>query len=350
MKYYIRIAVIIFLSSTCLFFSACRSGNKKVSEPEIRQGTAIVITGAAARIPQETALLEELDKRGLLEDVVFISGASAGSINSAVLNGILAGKYSWKEYKEVLFKLQNKDIYIFNGKELPVDTSPLSHFLKEIINSRLGYKEIRDLPVATSLSVSRSKVIVHHNRTYRFSNKMINKESDPDLDLVEILMASGAFPVAFPKQRISNLKTVPDEYFIDGGIAEDRIPFEAVIQFEKFRNKGVKKMFIISRKSVKVPDLSDELKNLGINDSGFFNQLGISLDEISDKGFNRALRNLAESDSILASRTYVYIPDFKENFLLFDFTRMEEEYKVTNNWARNHEPVLLRNYLKNNSK
>jgi predicted acylesterase/phospholipase RssA len=53
-----------------------------------RNGVAVLLTGAAARIPQEAALLEELDKRGLLEDLVFISGVSSGALNSVMLNGI----------------------------------------------------------------------------------------------------------------------------------------------------------------------------------------------------------------------------------------------------------------------
>jgi predicted acylesterase/phospholipase RssA len=50
-----------------------------------RSGTAIVMTGAAARIPQEAALLEELYNRGLMKNVVFISGVSSGALNSVAL-------------------------------------------------------------------------------------------------------------------------------------------------------------------------------------------------------------------------------------------------------------------------
>jgi predicted acylesterase/phospholipase RssA len=52
-----------------------------------RSGTAIIMTGAAARIPQEAALLEELYNRQLLKNVVFISGVSSGALNAVALNG-----------------------------------------------------------------------------------------------------------------------------------------------------------------------------------------------------------------------------------------------------------------------
>ena len=42
-------------------------------------GVAVILTGAVARIPQEAALLQELDRRGLLKNVVFISGVSSGA-------------------------------------------------------------------------------------------------------------------------------------------------------------------------------------------------------------------------------------------------------------------------------
>jgi hypothetical protein len=61
------------------------------------------MTGAAARIPQEAALLEELYNRGLLKNVVFISGVSSGALNAVMLNGILSREMTWKEYKNDYF-------------------------------------------------------------------------------------------------------------------------------------------------------------------------------------------------------------------------------------------------------
>jgi predicted acylesterase/phospholipase RssA len=74
-----------------------RTGKDKIAEPPVskRSGIAIIMTGAAARIPKEAALLQELYNRKLLRNVVFISGVSSGAINSVALNGILSGKITW---------------------------------------------------------------------------------------------------------------------------------------------------------------------------------------------------------------------------------------------------------------
>jgi hypothetical protein len=73
--------ILLITLISLLFISAKQNRLKK--EPVIlsRSGTAIIMTGAAARIPQEAGLLEELYNRGLLKDVVFISGGKNGQID-----------------------------------------------------------------------------------------------------------------------------------------------------------------------------------------------------------------------------------------------------------------------------
>ena len=97
-------------------------------------------------------------------------------------------------------------------------------------------------------------------------SRKINEESDPSLSLVDIMMASSAFPVVFPAVRIRNVKTIPDVEYVDGGVGEDHVPYHALLDFEKFRGAEVEKVYIVSRKSDSIPEISDELKNLGIND------------------------------------------------------------------------------------
>ena len=111
--------LLIIIIFPLLFFSGRKEINKDDHTYQKRNGTAVIMTGAAARIPQEAALLEELYHRGLLKSVVFISGVSSGALNSVMLNGILSGKITFTEYKEILFKLKNSDIFIQDGKKLP---------------------------------------------------------------------------------------------------------------------------------------------------------------------------------------------------------------------------------------
>ncbi|MCX6334082.1 MAG: patatin-like phospholipase family protein [Bacteroidia bacterium] len=310
-----------------------------------REGTAIIMTGAAARIPQEAALLEELYRRGKLNDVVFISGVSSGALNAVMLNGILSGNMTWVEYKKILFSLKNSDIYIQNGKKLPVDTKPARELYTAVVEDRLGYHKIGDLPYMTAISFTNLKDLFLKKRVYRMCSQKINEESDTTLSLVDIMMASSAFPVAFPPVRIKNASTIPDVEYIDGGVGDDHVPFHALFEFERFRGKGVERVYIISRKSDSIPEVGEELANLGIKDRKIFDRLGISLENILKKDIIRRLEDYEKEAPELCQRTYIWIPDFKKDFFLMNFNNLQDQYTTTQQWARTHNPVTLEEYL-----
>lgn len=351
MKHFnILTGLLILAVITAIIFLTGRKDISRVSSagPE-RSGKAILITGAAARIPQEAALLEELHKRGLLNDVVFISGVSSGALNSVMLNGILSGKMTWTEYKSVLFGIENSDIFIQEGKKLPVNTEPERKFITDIVENKLGYHQIGDLPFMTGISITHLSDFDLKKTVYRMCSRKINNETDTTLNLVDILMASTSFPIAFPPVRIKNVKTIPDMEYIDGGVGDDHVPYKALLDFEKFRGAGVEKVYIISRKSDSIPEVSEELRVLGINDRGMFDKLGISLDNILKKGIIKRLEAFTIEAPELALRTYVWIPDFKADFLMFSFSNMKEQFDMTSRWAQTHDPVPLSVYLLTNS-
>jgi hypothetical protein len=310
-----------------------------------RKGTAILITGAAARIPQEAALLEELYNRGDLEDVVFISGVSSGAINSVVLNGILSKKMTWDTYKNLLFDIKNSDVFIRAEKRLPLDTEPLRQLLTGIVHGKLGYNQIGDLPYMTELSITDVKDLDLKRRVYRMCSRKINVETDTTLDIVDILMASTSFPIAFPPCKIGNVKTIPNVEYSDGGVGDDHVPFEALLEFERFRGVGVEKVYIISRKSDSIPEISEELKGLGINDNGVFDKLGISMDNILSKGLIKRLEAFSKEAPELVERSYVYVPDYPATFLMFNFENLKQQYILTSDWAKAHNPEPLADYL-----
>jgi predicted acylesterase/phospholipase RssA len=325
------------------------SGRKSISTnnpvyPK-RSGTAIIMTGAAARIPQEAALLEELYNRGIMKDVVFISGVSSGALNSVVLNGILTGKMTWAEYKKILFNLKNSDIFIQDGKTLPVNTEPARKFITDVVENKLGYHRIGDLPFMTEISFTHISDLDLKKTVYRMCSRKINKETDTTLNLVDILMASTSFPVAFPPVRIRNAKTIPDVEYVDGGVGDDHIPYQALLDFEKFRGTGVERVYFISRKSDSIPEVSEELRVLGINDKGVFDKLDISLDNILKKGFIKRLEAYSVEAPELVPLSYVWIPDFQADFLMFSFNNLKEQYDMTSQWAQTHDPVSLADYL-----
>jgi predicted acylesterase/phospholipase RssA len=331
-----------------LLFPGCTTSSSQPKQLLPPEGTAIIITGAAARIPQEAALLEQLYKTGQLNNVVFIGGASSGALNTVMLNAILSKKITWKQYIGWLSEIRTKDIYISDGEKLPVDIEPLRHFLTRIVNDSLGYYQMKDLPITSAISITDINMLGMHKKNYRLSNKKINTESDPNLNVVDVLMASTAFPIVFPEERIPNVTTLPDHTFADGGIGDDHIPYTGLLDFIQYREQSVKKVIIVSRKSDLEPDVSEELKTLGITDKGFFDKLGISLDEILYKGFLKAMKALQKEAPGLAERTKVYIPDFPNNFLLLNFNDLEEQYKVTKAWALKHNPVPMEVYLSEN--
>jgi predicted acylesterase/phospholipase RssA len=333
---------------TILSTSCVGTGVKNIREATLtkaRSGTAILITGAAARIPQEAALLEELELRGLFKDVAFISGVSSGALNSVMLNGILSGKMKWDEYKGILFKIKNDDIFIKRGNTVPVDTSSARKLYTRIAEERLGYSTIGDLPFVTAISITRLRDLGLQDTVYRMFSRQVNAESDTSLSLVDILMASSAVPLVFPSIHIRNVRTIPDVEYVDGGVKEDNIPYRALLEFEKFRGFGVEKVFIISKKSNDIPSVSEELKNLGINDHQFFDKLGVSFDTIMNKKFEESLEEFAASAPDLVPAAYVYRPDFERNFLLFNFDNLEAQYAETSRWAKLNDPKPLAEYL-----
>jgi predicted acylesterase/phospholipase RssA len=326
----------------------CGKKSPDIKEPLYpkRSGTAILMTGAAARIPQEAALLEELYNRGLMRNVVFISGVSSGALNAVMLNGILSGKLNWADYRKILFNLKNSDIFIQEeGKRLPVNTAPARKFFTGIVEEKLGYRTIGDLPVMTEISFTHLSDLDLKKTVYRMCSRKINNETDTTLSLVDILMASTSFPIAFPPVRIRNVKTIPDVEYIDGGVGDDHIPFKALFDFEKFRGSGVERVYIISRKSDSIPEVSEELRVLGINDKGRFDKMGLSLDNILKKGIIKRLEVYSEESPELVPLTYVWIPDFQADFLMFSFSNLQEQYDLTSQWAKTHNPIPLADYL-----
>jgi hypothetical protein len=345
MKRLVFLFVMLLVLLIVISASQRKTSTYPVQNYKNRKGTAILITGAAARIPQEAALLEELDNRGLLKDVVFISGVSSGALNAVVLNGILTNRMTWATYKNILFDLNNNDVFVRAEKRLPLDTEPLRQLLIEIVEGKLVFHQIGDLPYLTELSVTDVKALDLKKKVYRLCSRKINEETDTTLNLVDILMASTAFPIAFPPCKIKNVKTIPDVEYSDGGLGDDHVPFEGLLEFEKFRGRGVEKVYIISRKSDSIPEISEELKGIGINDNGVFDRIGISMDNILNRGLLKRLEAFSKEAPELVERSYVYVPDYPADFLMFNFENLKQQYVLTSEWAKTHDPEPLADYL-----
>ncbi len=340
MRKFIVILMLLAAIGAALFW-LFRKTQETVSEVlmDSSMGTAVVIPGAAARIPQEAALLEELDRTGQLEHVVFISGVSSGALNAVMLNAILTGKYTWERYRRLLFNLRNEDIFINYGQGLPVDTEPFRKLMTRILHDSLGYYKMSDLPIPTSLSVVSLAAATFGENTFRLSNININRESDPSLDLLEVLMASTAFPIAFPPVTINRVTTIPESRYIDGGAASDYIPYRAVLDFEKYSTVNVDRMIVVCRKPDTEAGMREELRELGLGQVDHVEKFGISLEELGRSAFKKSLLALRKDAPLLADKTLLYIPDIVQDYPLFDFHSLEEQYLTTFEWAQTHKPV-----------
>lgn len=339
------------LSLLCLTFALRMAAEGGASVPAglpsvaQEKGVALIITGAAARIPQEAALLEALDGRGMLDDLSFVSGDSSGALNAVAVNAIKSGRMTWTRYRQILEGIHDDDIFVQSGKRLPVDTSPLRALLKRIVEDEMGYRTMGDLPIPTSISITRLEDLGLEKTAYRMCSERINSESDPSLSIVDILMASTAIPVVFPPVRIPGVTTIKDIDYVDGGAGEDYVPYEALLEFEKARGLSFDKVFVVSRKSDMVPEVSQELRALGVNDRGLFDKLGISPERLASRLFLEYLGRFAKQAPDLAARTFVWRPYFQASFLLLDFNSLGEQYAATQEWAKTASPVPLLQYL-----
>ncbi|MCK7481006.1 MAG: patatin-like phospholipase family protein [Candidatus Moduliflexus flocculans] len=314
---------------------------------EPRSGTALIITGAAARIPQEAALIEALHSRGWLSDLVFISGVSSGALNAVALNGILSGRMTWERYLAILFSIKAEDIYSRNAGSLPVDTEPLRMLFRRVVEDELAFRHIGDLPIPTAITISQKPEWGQKTHAFRLCSRPINSESDPSIDLVDILCATTAIPLIFPYRRVPGASTIPDIEYVDGGASEDYVPFRSLLRSEKYRGRGVDRVLIISRKYDFEADLSEELSLLGVNDHRILDRLGVSFDRVADRKFRAGLLDFVRTYPDTAGRALVWRPDFPETYLMLDFHSMEAQYRRTADWAKDRSPVPVMDFLEN---
>lgn len=312
--------------------------------------TAFIISGAAAFIAQELALVSTLfngdSPSGIKVKPDLLAGASSGSLSSVVINGIIANMenpqkgISWDEIKKILFGLKNRDVYrgtfilsiIYHAlfKGYIYNTNPLKKTLKEIVNKKIGFNEIKDLPVQTYIST----VNRNSGETFRFTNQ--DKEHH-HVNLVDLLMASTAIPVAFPARDIKSFGT-----FVDGGTGTDNVPIEVLTNFPKGEFEEVyvitfeHSLLGISGKfqwkdHSKFPKIVSDLSFAYAVQSNalFLYQLERALDLVTDP-----------------NKAFIYMPKLPEHYSLLDFSVMEKQFNQTLAWAKQNDPMLIKDFLK----
>lgn len=332
--------------------------------------TAILFTGAAARISQEVAIFDKLrSMKGLKVSIhdTYIAGFSSGSLNLAAVNSCFssddneANEKKWNDYykNDILFKLRNRNVYRLNRVDgkiklgIPIlNTDPLRETVTSFV-SDMGCKYLGDLPfVSNVLSLSLEKI-----KTMWASNLV---EDHCSLDLVDLFMASTAIPVVFPSQTIGNKpdtnREFPDGKFVDGGTAGTFKLFQDNLGTFAETNGQFDNLFIIS--PIREKSAADEfeprlLVKLGgrIFDVDF-SKVYEALKNISLNSFLKFLRELNEykmSDGKpLAKNIFVCIPNMDKKFFILNFNNQKKQHETVCDWVDAHPDRLaipLQQYL-----
>ena len=306
--------------------------------------TAVMFTGAAARISQEVAMADKLMANkglSLSEDNTLIAGFSSGSLNLAEINTCFRkdNPLSWDEYykQQVLFKLKNKDAY--RKKFPPFDTSPLRKTLNSFLASA-NFKWCKDLPFRSYiLTFSRSEF-----ETLWACSRDVNQEY---LKLSDLFMSSTAIPIVFPAQEIhcepGHTTDFPGGLYNDGGTGGTFKRFEDYIGKYVKENQAFEKLFIISPMREKSDEETHKLfDHLHRSRKRKKHLKEANLGNISFKTFMKFLGELSayNKNHMIAKEIFISIPDLKKNFPILNFNVQEKQYNAVCTWVDNNPDKL----------
>lgn len=220
-------------------FAAMALARPMNSQAKGNNGIGWAFSGAGGRIAQHAALMSALLNgtypNGKPMRPSFLAGASSGALSAVMLNAIIetqerglgANGVTFEMYKSFLFNVQNSDVYSSNLFMIPaniangfiLDNSPFAITINKWL-TRMSYTTLGDLYLPTCISVV--------DRDTGFTMRLWSDDSRyAGLDLLEVLMASTALPIAFTPRQINGL---PNQYFIDGGTGEDTLPVVPLLQ------------------------------------------------------------------------------------------------------------------------
>lgn len=320
---------------------------------------ALLLTGAAARISQEVALIDKLIELKGLEikpGKTMLAGFSSGALNIGAINSCFKpdNPLSWDEYfkKEILFKLKTSNVYK-KKKRIPLSTLPLRNLLTDFL-SNAGLKKIDDCVFDSyilAFSIWRLTTVWASNTYNRHGG----------IDLVDLLMATSAIPLIFPDQNIgTNIKRnkrFVRGSFVDGGTGGSFKRFEKHLKKYVRQNGKFEDMYIISPMRQVSNEDFDELDKI-IPSSELFKInakdlriLKVFLDMISQNGFDNFVKRLHKwhKRNNIANHIYICIPGMSDNYPLLNFDKQEQQYLSVCQWVDEHPDKLaipLNEYVK----
>ncbi len=323
---------------------------------------ALLLTGAAARISQEVAIIDQLiDQKNLTisEERTMVAGFSSGALNAMAINACFRKEapLSWDDYykKEILFQLKTEDVFL-RKKLLPYNTKPLRSLIEQFIE-KADFNMLSDLPYHTyilAFNIFRFKTIWANNRLNRNGYAR----------LADLLMATSAIPIIFPDATVGKIGkkrcSIARPGYIDGGAGGSFKRFKPHLSKFINRNNTLKNIYIISpMREVSAADYNEfnallptpEILKLNLKD---FKLLKGFLHMISMNGFDKFIEEFHEWTSArptpVAENIYVCTPRLKENYPILNFDKQEEQYNAVKNWAIQNPKELaipITDYIEN---
>jgi predicted acylesterase/phospholipase RssA len=307
---------------------------------------AVFITGAAARIGQETAIIDLLlSKSGLLikQGDTVIVGYSSGSINLLGINGCFREKspLSWKTYYEgKLFDLRDSNIFKLlppTGKSI-LNTAPFKVYLDQIMRD-MNFRSFGDLPFHSYVITSQ----LDDASTYWADNRI---PGNAQLAPTELFMASTAIPILLPSVAIPNTRNpvnrqFPQGNFSDGGTFGDFTNFPVVLGDIVQKYGTLDRLDIISPMRESLDDSKEMIKN-GLlaaaikkeDHEGIVAKLENFSLNIGLKAFQKFIVSLNDDNkkNSYARQILVTIPQMPANTGFLSFGKQQFAYDTVYQW------------------
>lgn len=312
--------------------------------------TAIFLTGAAARISQEVAILDKLmSEKGLQpnEDDTLLAGFSSGSLNLAALNSCFKKEApnSWNKYykAKVLFPLKTDQVYKFQpSRKSLLDTKPLRKTLDKFLD-KMKCEYFGDFSFEAFVMAYSREDKDQHTHWANSKNKL-----QGNLKASDLFMASTAIPVLFPEQEIRSRVTdrdFPYGDFRDGGTQGTFKYFEKYMDEYIAKNGSMETMHVISpmRQSPEQESkfMLKQMREMQSKSTleqekadGILEDIKDFLTKISMNSFLKFLYALQEwnKENVKIKNVYVSIPEMEKNYPIIFFGKQRKQYKAVKEW------------------
>ncbi len=227
---------------------------------------ALVLGAGGAKGFAHVGVIEELEKAGIVPDVII--GCSAG----AIIGALYAAEPNIHSLKSVVLSGKNSDIVETNISEWPYSVYS-HHKLIKYLHTNLKSIDFKNLKIPVVIAATN----LQHGNLTAFSEG----------DIIQPILASAAYPGAFPAVKIE------EQYFVDCGVSNP-VPVQLA------RNLGFKKVIAVN--------ISGQLPESSPN-----HIFGMLMRSIEISYINNA-RSAAENADVVINFDFKNIPVFSDQY------------------------------------